>query len=178
MTNMENNAFKDNPKFLIITSVLVPIFISIVGLAGIILPKLIPTPTTSSQSTVSEPEKTQISQSNSPTIVANDTYGYLSSTSIVNSISSSIVTLKTTRSGEDYEVQLISGEYYVLGYSSELNASSLQITSRSNGDFTKKVAVKFKDINSINADQVKVKKDSYNVLSINAKSIRTDLSFH
>jgi len=177
---MENNTFKDNPKFLIITSVLVPIFISIIGLAGIIVPKLIPTPTVPSESTVSEPAKTQtqVNQSNSPVVVANDTFGYLSADSIVNSVSSSIITLKTSRSSGDYEVQLISGEYYVLGYSIDLNISNLQLTSSSNEDFTKKVAVKLKDVNSIKADQFKVKKNSYSVLSINAKSIRTDLSFH
>ena len=177
---MESNTFKDNPKFLIITSVLVPIFISVIGLAGIIVPKLIPTPTTPSQSSVSGPENTQsqISQSNNPTIVANDTFGYLPADTIVNSISSAIVTLKPSKSGEDYEVQLISGEYYVLGYTTDLNASNLQITSSSNADLTKKVAVKFKDIISIKVDQYKVKKSTYNVLNINAKSIRTDLNFH
>lgn len=174
---MENTSFKDNPKFLIITSVLVPIFISIIGLAGIIAPKLIPTPTTPSETTVSVPEKSQ-TQSNPPTIVANDTFGYLSADSTINSINSTLVTLKTSKSGDDYEIQLISNEYYVLGYAADLNASNLQITSNSNADFTKKVAIKFKDVVSIKKDTFKVKKSSYNVLNINANSIRTDLSFH
>ncbi|MEO6728344.1 MAG: hypothetical protein ABIM99_00315 [Candidatus Dojkabacteria bacterium] len=177
---MDQKTFKDNPKFLILSSVFVPIAISIVGLAGIVLPKLIPesivSPSTS-ESAVSKPS-TNEGIDNSTPVVQNDTYGYLSNTVVVNSIHLSVVQLSPTKPSNGYEIQVLNSEYYLLGYAENIDVNNLKISATSVENFKIVVAIKFKDITSIKMEDIKDKKNTYSVLTLNVKALRTDLTLH
>ncbi|MEP7104194.1 MAG: hypothetical protein ABI721_05820 [Candidatus Dojkabacteria bacterium] len=178
---MDKQSFKEDPKFLILTSVLVPIFISIIGLTGAILPNILPksdtTTTPTSQQAISVPSQTIAEESNKP-ITFKDTYGYLTSDQIISSINSTNITFNPSKSGDSYEVQLIEGEYYLLGFAKSLDLQGIQISAASISDYKNLVALKFKDITSIKKEDIKQKKDTYKVLTINAKSLRADLIAH
>ncbi|MFS8131222.1 MAG: hypothetical protein ACMG57_04540 [Candidatus Dojkabacteria bacterium] len=178
---MDPKTFKDNPRFLILSSVLVPIVISLVGLAGIVLPKLIPTSIVSpstSESAISKPAANEGVVESSNPVVQKDSYGYLSNTSVINSIHLSVVQLASTRSANDYEIQTLNGEYYLLGYAENIDVNNLKISAQSVANYKVIVAIMFKDISSIKTEEIKDKKNTYTVLTLNVKAIRTDLTLH
>lgn len=175
---MDKHNFKDNPKFLIISSVLVPIAVSLIGLAGIILPNLTSQPNnpTTSNDTISKPTEEQ------PTVTVpekiEDTFGYLSLEGVQSQYNALSITLSPNKSEGFYEIQRINNEYFLLGFVDKFELNNLKISASQISTFKNVIAIKLSDVTNMKAETVKEKKNEYKVLAITSKSFRTDLPLH
>lgn len=176
-------SFKDDPKFLIVSSIIVPLIVAGIGLVGLFVPADGGENDSNKEDDKIEESKDQseILQEQKPEILEN-TFGFLSKNGVIAAIemNSNEVNLKDENSDKDYEIQRLDGEYYLVGFTKkDFKLDELTLVPVSSGEYSKLVAIKFEDITSIEDKEIKIrKKEKIEGLVLKSKGIRTDVSVH
>jgi hypothetical protein len=189
MNNTLNSTLKDNPKFIIVSSILVPIVASLIGLAGIVVPSLTANQkntNTSTESPVStnadSAENLVANESTVSNIQSKDTFGFVNIDTVLSYAKDTNKTLelKNDRFDDSYEIQFIGGEYYIIGFAKDnFSKDDIILASESVKDNTSLVGIKFKDITKIEKVDLEVsKKSMIKVLSVKAKALKLDVTSH
>jgi len=179
---IEKATLKDSPHFLIITSIFIPIFVSCVGLIGILLPKVIDKITPETSSAATNPTNSQgplsyngatslSSSSSSPTTI---TTGYLTADKLVDYITNKnyLFTLNPTKQPNSFQIQKVGDQYYLVGSSNDIgNLYDIFLVPSGTKDYPKNYKINFHDIQSISISASKDKRDRVSGLSISTTKI-------
>lgn len=182
-SSTEKKHLKDRASFVIVTSIVVPILVSILGILGVILPILIDrslpsndnnTETQESSVTPTSFVQEQVTNSEVVVVKPQDINGYLSASKIVEYVKAKNYTFtpNTISQSGDFEVQRVSGEYYLIGFSSEiLKIDDLFLISSTSKEFPKKIKINLKDIGEIKTEDRGDKKSKITGLKFDTKKI-------
>lgn len=174
-------ALKDNPKFLIASSIIVPIFVSVIGLTGVLVPNVLnkQDKQNTDSSNAQVVSNTNSSQTAPTATAPKDAYGYLSIDDLIASIKTNNINLLSIKTDGYYEVQYLNGEYYLVGFTKKDISDTISLFYRNYNDYTKLVGIKFSDITKIEKGDVKLsKKEVITVLNLQAKGYRIDIQSH
>lgn len=172
---IQKKELKDRTHFIILTSIVVPITVAVIGVFGtVILPRLLDK-ASSDSNTANQP----VSSNTSPVNTAGKVVivdGFLPPDKIVSYVKAKnySFTLNNTSQPGDFEMQKVGSDYYLIGYSmNPINVNNIFLVTSSSKDYSQKLQINIKDINSIAVSNQKDKKDPVSGLTISAKTFST-----
>lgn len=173
----ERKQLKDTTHFVIITSIIVPILVAVIGIFGtVVLPRILDQSSNTAKNSQEPVSGNIVANTVNTTGKVVITIGFLPADKIVSYVKSQNFTFSfnNTSRPEDFEMQKIGNDYFVVGFASNpVVAGNVFLASQSSKNYTQQVQINLKDITSIAVSSQKNGKDNTNGLSISASKVQT-----